>query len=261
MWHLIFGWVLFIYGSYIYFQRGGILWGSLGEILFRIFLLVVFLLVSAGLGRKILGWFKFESGSFLESFLFGLAMGLAVITYAIIGFGLAGLLNRWVINLFFLGMFALTYRQIGNIIHQIKGRFKAVSAQLRIPSIETVLLLILAIQIFFNLAGASVLPSGWDSLGEHLAKAKEWNRLHRLVSIPYINRTQWAQPFNVGVLYGMAFFLKDAILAQLINFAFGLLTAVGVYALGKRYFSHRVGLISAAIFYTVPIVTYMSSTA
>jgi len=121
--------------------------------------------------------------------------------------------------------------------------------------------LILAIQIFFNLLGASVLPSGWDSLGEHLAKAKEWNRLHRLVSIPYINFLQWAQPFNVGILYGMALFIKDAILAQLIHFAFGLLTAAGVYSLGKRYFSQRVGLISAAVFYTVPIVTYMSSTA
>ena len=261
MWFLIFAWVLFIYASYLYFWRGGILWESLGEVLFRIFLLVVFLLVSAGLGRKILGWFKFESGSFLESFLFGLAVGLAIITYAIIGFGLVGLLNRWVINLFFIGMFVFTYRQIVNIIHQIKGRFKAVSTQLRIPSLETVLLSILVVQIFINLVGASVLPSGWDSLGEHLAKAKEWNRLHRLASIPYINFLQWAQPFNVGILYGMALFIKDAILAQLIHFAFGLLTAVGVYSLGKRYFSQRVGLISASVFYTVPIVTYMSTIA
>ena len=261
MWFLIFAWVLFVYGSYIYFQRGGILWGSLAETLFRIFLLLVFLLVSAGLGRKIFRWLKFKSGSFLESFLFGLAIGLAVITYAVIGFGLAGLLNRWAINLFFAGMFIFTYDEIRNIIYRIKARFKASLANLRIPSIEIVLLLILAIQVFFNLVGASVLPSGWDSLGEHLAKAKEWNRLHRLASIPYINSAQWAQPFNVGILYGMALFIKDAILAQLIHFAFGLFTAVGVYALGKRYFSHRVGLISATVFYTVPLVAYMSTTA
>jgi len=260
MWFLIFGWIIFIYGSYIYFWRGGILWESLGETLFRIFLLSVFLLISAGLGRKIFRWLKFESGSFLESSLFGLAIGLAIITYAVIGFGLVGLLNRWVINLFFIGMFALTYDEIGNIIYQIKDKFKALPT-LKIPSLEIVLLLVLALQIFFNLLGASVLPSGWDSLGEHLAKAKEWNRLHRLASIPYINRAQWAQPFNVGILYGMALFLKDAILAQLIHFAFGLLTTVGVYSLGKRYFSHRVGLISAAIFYTVPIISFMSITA
>ncbi len=260
MWLLIFGWILFVYGSSIYFERGAILWGSLGETLLRIFLLLVFLLVSAGLGRKIFRWLRFESGSFLESFLFGLGIGLAIITYAVIGFGLAGLLNRWVINLFFVGMFVLTYDEIGNIINEIKTKFKALATP-KIPFIEIVLLLVLALQVLFNLTGASVLPSGWDSLSEHLAKAKEWNRLHRLASIPYINYSQWGQPFNVGVLYGMALFLKDAILAQLIHFAFGLLTAVGVYALGKRYFSHRVGLISAAVFYTVPIVAYMSTTA
>lgn len=259
MWLLIFTWILFVYGSSIYFQRGAILWGSLAETLLRIFLLLVFLLVSAGLGRKIFRWLKFESGSFLESFLFGLAIGLAIITYAVIGFGLAGLLNRWVINLFFIGMFIFTYDEIGNIIHQIKTKFKALATP-KIPFIEIVLLLILALQIFICLTGASVLPSDADGLGEHLAKAKEWNRLHRLASIPYINRLQWAQPSNVGILYGMALFLKDVILAQLIHFAFGLLTAVGVYALGKRYFSHRVGLISAAIFYTVPFVAYMSMT-
>ncbi len=260
MWFLIFGWIIFIYSSYVYFYRGGILWGSLGQVLFRIFLLLVFLLVSIALGRKIFRWLKFEGGSFLESSLFGLGIGLAIITYAVIGFGLAGLLNRWVINLFFVGMFILTYDEIGNIIGQIKTKFKA-SAILKMPSIEIILLLILALQIFFNLTGASVLPSGADSLGEHLAKAKEWNRLHRLASIPYINFAQWAQPFNVGILYGMAMFLKDAILAQLIHFAFGLLTAVGVYSLGKRYFFHRVGLVSAAIFYTVPMVALMSTTA
>ena len=261
MWFLIFAWVLFIYASYIYFQRGSILWGSLAETLFRIFLLCVFLLASAGLGRKIFGWLKFKNGSFLESFLFGLAIGLAVITYVMIGFGLVGLLNRWAINLFFVGMFIFTYGEIRDIIYQIKARFKASLPNLRIPSIEIVILSILAIQVFFNLVGASVLPYGWDSLGEHLAKAKEWNRLHSLASIPYINFGQWAQPSNVGILYGMALLIKDAILAQLIHFAFGLLTAVGVYALGRRYFSHRVGLISAAIFYTVPLIAYMSTIA
>ncbi|GAH21395.1 unnamed protein product [marine sediment metagenome] len=212
VWVLVLGWIIFIYSSYIYFWRGGILWGSLGEILFRIFLLFIFLLVSAGLGRKIFRWLKFESGSFLESFLFGLAIGLAIFTYTVIGFGLVGLLNKWVINLFFVGMYALAYDEIGNIIHQIKAKFKSLAPP-RMPFIEIVLLLVLAVQIFFNLTGASVLPSGWDSLGEHLAKAKEWNHLHRLASIPYINRAQWAQPFNIGILYGMALFLKDAILA------------------------------------------------
>ncbi|GAJ16250.1 unnamed protein product, partial [marine sediment metagenome] len=124
-----------------------------------------------------------------------------------------------------------------------------------------VLVLILAVQAFFNLAGASVLPSGWDALGEHLARAKECTRLHRLEAIPYINYYQRGQPFNVGMLYGMSLLIKDAILAKLIHFSFGILTAAGVYALGKRYFSSKVGLCSAAIFYTIPAVAYLCTTA
>lgn len=261
IWILVFGWIIFVYGSYIYFWRENILWESLGNTFLRIFLLLIFVLASIALGRKILRWLKFESSFFLESCLFGLTIGLAIVTFAVIGFGLAGLLNRWVISLFFIGVYALTYDEIGNIVRQTKTKFKSSLAALRIPSVEVVLLLILAIQIFFNLVGASVMPSGWDNLGEHLAIAKEWTRLNRLTSVPYINLTQWAQPFNMGILYAMALLLKDAILANLIHFAFGILTAVGIYAFGKRYFSPRVGLLAAVIFYMTPVASYISSVA
>jgi len=59
----------------------------------------------------------------------------------------------------------------------------------------------------------------------------------------------------------MSLLVKDAILAKLISFAFGILTAMGIYSLAKRYFSRRVGLFSAAIFYTTPIVSDVSTTA
>ena len=265
-WLLLAGWIVFVYVSYLRFWRENVFWGqtivwkSLGEVFFRIFLLLLFLLISTALGKKIFKWLDFESGSFLESLLFGLATGLAIFTYLIIGFGLIGILNRWAISLLLAGMYVLTYVEVNDIIHGIKVKSREV-VRLKIPLVEKVLLLILLIQIIFNLAGASVLPSGWDNIGEHLAIAKEWTRLHRLASVPYINFHQWAQPFNVGILYGMALLLKDVILASLINFAFGLLTAVGIYALGRRYFSPQVGLLAAVIFYLTPIVSWLSTVA
>ncbi len=265
-WLLLAGWIVFVYASYLHFWRDNvfwaqtILWKSLGEIFFRIFLLILFLLITTALGKRIFKWLDFETSSFLESLLFSLATGLAIFTYLIIGFGLIGILNRWAINLLLAGMYVLTYGEVNDIIHGIKVKLKKM-VRLKIPLVESVLLLILLVQIIFNLAGASVLPSGWDNLGEHLAIAKEWNRLHRLTSVPYINFAQWAQPFNVGILYAMALLLKDVILANLINFAFGLLTAVGIYALGRRYFSHRVGLLGAVIFYMTPMVSWLSTVA
>jgi 4-amino-4-deoxy-L-arabinose transferase-like glycosyltransferase len=65
----------------------------------------------------------------------------------------------------------------------------------------------------------------------------------------------------VGMLYGMSLLVKDAILAKLIHFSFGILMVMGVYALVRKYLSSRVGLFSAAIFYTIPAVAYLSTTA
>ncbi|MCW3987275.1 MAG: glycosyltransferase family 39 protein [Candidatus Bathyarchaeota archaeon] len=259
-WLWLFLWLVFIYGSYLYFIREKILWGSIGETFFRIFLLFIFLLISVGLGKKILKWLKLETNSFPEFSLFSMGIGLAIFTYLVIGLGLVGLFNKWVINFLVVGMFFLTYNEIGDLIQQTKSKLKNLG-DLKLSRIETLLFLILFVQIAFNLFGASVLPSSWDALAVHLARPKEWIRLHRLTSVPYLRFGGGSLPHNIGILYGMSLLVKDAILAKLISFAFGILTAMGVYSLGKRYFSRRVGLFSAAIFYTTPIVSDVSTTA
>ena len=260
IWILLASWAVFIYGSALFFWQGVVLWRTLGETLFRIFLLVLFLLLNAALGQKIFKWLKIESHSFLESSLFSLGLGLAIFTHLLIGLGLVGLFNQWSINLLLLGMFLVSYREIESIIQQTKVKFGCLLTS-DVSWVGIILLLILFVQVFFNLVGAAVLPSGWDALGEHLARAKEWTRLHRLEAIPYINYFQRGQPFNVGMLYGMSLLIKDAILAKLIHFSFGILTAAGVYALGRKYLSSKVGLFSAVIFYTIPAVAYLSTTA
>jgi len=260
IWIFLGSWVVFVCGSALFFWQGVVLWRTLGETLFRIFLLALFLLLNTALGKKLFKWLKIESHSFLESSLFSLGLGLAIFTHLLIGLALASLFNQWSMNLLLLGVFLVSYREIESIIKQIKAKFGNLLT-LDISWVGILLLLILTVQMFFNLAGASVLPSGWDALGEHLARAKEWVRLHSLQAIPYINYGQRGQPFNVGMLYGMSLLIKDAILAKLIHFSFGILTAIGVYALGKRYFSSKVGLFSAAIFYTIPAVAYLSTTA
>lgn len=260
IWILLASWAVFIYGSALFLWQGVILWKTLGETLFRIFLLALFLLINTALGKKVFKWLKLASHSFLESSLFSLGLGLAIFTHLLIGLGLVGLFNQWSINLLLLGIFLFSYREIESIIHQIKVKFGCLLTS-DISWVGIILLLILLVQVFFNLVGASVLPSGWDALGEHLARAKEWTRLHRLGAIPYINYPQRGQPFNVGMLYGMSLLIKDVILAKLIHFSFGILTAAGVYALGRKYFSSKVGLFSAVIFYTIPAVAYLSTTA
>jgi len=260
IWIFLGSWVVFVCGSALFFWQGVVLWRTLGETLFRIFLLALFLLLNTALGKKFFKWLRIESHSFLESSLFSLGLGLAVFTHLLIALGLAGLFNQWSMNLLLLGVFLVSYREIESIIKQIKAKFGNLLTS-DISWVGILLLLILAVQVFFNLAGASVLPSGWDDLGVHLARAKEWTRLHSLQAIPYIHYDLVLYPFNIGMLYGMSLLIKDAILAKLIHFSFGILMAIGVYALGRRYFSSKVGLFSAAIFYTIPAIAHLSTTA
>lgn len=259
-WIFLGSWAVFVCGSALYFWRGVVLWRTLGETLFRFFLLALFLLINTALGKRVFKWLKLESHSFLESSLFSLGLGLAIFTHLLIALALAGLFNQWSINLLLLGVFLVSYGEIESIVQQIKAKFGNLLTS-DISWVGILLLLILAVQVFFNLAGASVLPSGWDSLGVYLARAKEWVRLHSLQAIPYINYDLVLYPFNIGMLYGMSLLIKDAILAKLINFSFGILMMMGVYALGRKYLSSRAGLISAAIFYTIPAVAYLSTTA
>lgn len=258
IWILLFGWVVFVYLAFLYFWGEGILWESIGETFFRIFLLFVFLLVNIGLGKKVLKWLKFKIESFLESLLFSIGIGLAIFTFLLIGLGLTGFFNRWVGSLLLLGGFLFTYKEIEDVIRKIKVKSRNV-----IPSrisLESTLLFILFIQIVINLFGAAVLPSTWDALSVHLALPKEWVSLGRLARVPYF-RFGDSLPHNIGILYVVALLIKGPILAKLIHFSFGILTAIGVYVLARKYFSHRIGLLASVIFYTVPIVSWESTTA
>ncbi len=258
IWILLFSWIVFVYLAFLYFWGEGILWGNIGETFFRIFLLFVFLLVNIGLGKKVLKWLKFKIEPSLESLLFSAGIGLAIFTLLLIGLGLAGFFNKWVGSLLLLGIFLFTYKEIRDVIHEIKVKSRNV-----IPSrisLESTLLFILLIQIVINLFGAAVFPSAWDALSVHLTIPKEWVSLGRIAEGPYY-RLGGSLPHNIGILYVMALLIKDPILAKLIHFSFGILTAIGVYVLARKYFSQKIGLLAAVIFYTIPIVSWQSTTA
>lgn len=258
LWVVLFVWIIFIYGSYL--RQGIEVWERGGEVFFRIFLLLIFLLAATGLGRKILKGLKFEADFCLESSLFSLGIGSGILIYLLVGLGLVGLFNKWAVNILLAGIFFFTYGEIGEIVRGTKSRIRGLLSS-ELSLLETVLVFVLFIQLLFNLVGASVLPSSWDGLGQHLVLPREWIRWGRLAHVPYIAIGRWPEPLNIAVLYGMALLVRDAMLAKLIHFAFGILTGLGIYALGKRYLSSEIGFLAAAIFYTIPMISYESTTA
>src|SRR5207249_2303741 len=65
----------------------------------------------------------------------------------------------------------------------------------------------------------------------------------------------------VDMLFTIALALHGPASAKLLSFAFSLIAAVAVFSLGRLVFDERVGVWSAAFFYTTPIVSWLAGTA
>ncbi|MCD5390694.1 hypothetical protein LR007_02375 [candidate division NPL-UPA2 bacterium] len=97
------------------------------------------------------------------------------------------------------------------------------------------------------LIGALTPPLNYDTLSYHLGVPKIYIRNHRIMYLPHQVYSNF--PFTLQMLYTLSLLLKGDILAKLIHLSFGLLTVGAIYCFSRRYFSQKIALLAAAIFY------------
>lgn len=211
-------------------------------------LLVIFLLISAAFGMRILGLFKFNFEDFKEKVAFSLSLGLGLIAYIVFISGLFGLLYRWYLIslLLILGLFS--FKQISNILKQL---FHYIG-NLKLKELPFLFLIFLLLAVILTLLGGSAPPIGNDSLAYRLAQVRIFAEGHRLIYIPYTRESLW--PYLIEMLFTLGIVISSDILAKLIAWSFGLLSAFLVYIVAGRYFSKRAGYISSLIFLLTPAI-------
>ncbi len=99
-------------------------------------------------------------------------------------------------------------------------------------------------------------PIGWDDLGSYL------NRPRLLASygtfIPSMSQFQWEYLSSLGwILFGYDSWVASTF-AMIINWSAGLLAVLSVYAFGRLYFGRGGGLLSAILYYFLPMVGHFS---
>lgn len=119
---------------------------------------------------------------------------------------------------------------------------------------QGILLLLMGFIGLFNLAWGLAPEIMYDSLNYHLAVPKAYLADHRIVNLHYGYNAHL-----VETIYTVALALHGQIVAKLLTLAMGIIATLGVYALGRKVFNHRVGLWSAALFYSTPLVSWLSS--
>ena len=208
------------------------------------------LLICFGLGKKIFNILNISFKSFLEESIFSIALGLGIIAYLTLGLGLLGFLYSWLFYLIFIIFLIIFFKEIISFLKKIYYSYKK-CPKLKF-NLDSILAIILFIFIMLNLFATMAPPWAIDVLIYHMAVPKLYVIEHSIHYIPSILNSNL--PFTIEMLYTVGLLLKNEVLSKLFIFSFGLLTVLAIFSFSKRYFSKRVALFSALIFYTLPLV-------
>ncbi len=123
---------------------------------------------------------------------------------------------------------------------------------------KIILIGFLALLILSILVLAYVPPVSRDALIHHLAVPKHYLKQGGIHEIPAVISSYY--PMNLDLLYMLALYLGNDILAKYIHFSFALLTAGLIYAYLKRRLHSGYGFFGALLFLSLPVIVKLSIT-
>lgn len=224
----------------------------------RLGALGLILICAGGLGHVLLRRYQFSS--LVERLVFTLALGLGVSALLIFVLGLAGLLYPKLL-LFLTAAGALL--TLAQLIRRKPWRLINFSNWNNLSTLErcVVAVLVLAGCVHWSLILLSALyPSfQYDAVSHHLVLSREFLLTHKVA--PIIGIPHPVLPLLNHMLFTWAMALQDDIVAQLVEHAFLMLTAAGLFAWGKRDNRPAFGLALAALWLGHPFVLFLAQSA
>lgn len=211
---------------------------------FNLVLAAAFLFACFSMGRPVLRVSGFKFSGRLEEAAFSVSAGFGMLAAFVFFAGVLHLLYFWTVAAPLALIFA------AGIFDLVKHPFTLDrDPPPAFGSMDLAALSALLLAMLVNLAGALAPEIFYDALVYHLAVPNFYVINHKIAPMPYNFFSNL--PLTHGMLFSAALLLKDEILAKLVNYGAGVLTAAAVLAMGIRYFSLRAGLWGALIFYTV----------
>ena len=211
--------------------------------------------VAVGFGNRLFRYVGPRCQSVAEEVSFSLGLGMGAFALGVMALGLAHLLYEASLYLLLLAYGYAGRKELIGIAARLRGR----GGDLPIVrnSLYSVLLLLVALGIFFSLARALTPAHGpVDPLAYHLALPKIYLTKHALTFEPTITGALY--PANVGMLFALGIGLRGAVLAQVIHFFLGMSTLFFIAAFCRCYFDDRVGAWALTFFSFTPVLVFFA---
>lgn len=212
---------------------------------------IIIMLSAYALGRTLLCRVaRLSFASVLEEFVFSCSIGFGVLAYGVLLLGLLGWLKPIFLYGLLLGILLMCHRQL---LTGAKSLLKALRNGESLHAFEKRLLLLLAALFLVQLILASAPVTQHDALYYHLLMPKIYLQHHAIVPIPQNFASEW--PFTVEMVYMLGMGLYNDSVVQFIPVLFSLVLLAGIALYAQKYFSRRVGLLGALLFYTLPPIS------
>lgn len=235
------------------------------EFLSVILFFLLVLSVSFALGRKILALMGIKLESSLENFVFSFPLGMSVLAYMTFFLGIMGLLYKSVLIAALLIIFIILIKDIrstalmlfnfANSLN-IKNIIKKHRSGLNFFSVLAAFLFLFAA---LNFIISFSPPWHYDVAAYHLAVSKIYIREHQIIYLPYIFFSNL--PPLVDSISLMGLLLHSGILSNLFGYSLGIAFLLAIYSFCRRFFNRMVAMLASLIFYSMPMVIGLSSTA
>jgi hypothetical protein len=214
---------------------------------------VALLATATALGHRLLGRLSYDSP--VEELVFASGTGLGLVGLVVLGLGLVGVLNRWL-------LYVLTFVACVVLLADLKAIARLARRLGKPAPASTPERLLIGYVVFvlcLSLLACLTPPIAWDSQVYHLTGPKLFIAQGRItgdIDIPYLGF-----PSLLEMLFLAGMLLKGDIVAKLTHFAYALLTIGLLYSFAHRYLQARLRWLSVAIYLSVPSIVLVSTWA
>ncbi|MDI6782264.1 MAG: hypothetical protein QME49_09210 [bacterium] len=226
-------------------------WGFISSNIQSFFLLIVLLLISAGIGCKLLKLSGINPDNLNLEFVLSTGLGLGFFSLTTLGLGFLHLFSPFVFYPLLLCLFLCSYAEIKYFSFSL---FMAIK-KTRLTPLAIICYGCLSAILFFGIILAiGGPPILFDSLVYHLATPDIYIKNHGIIHIPHLVFANY--PLNTEMLFTLSMILGGETLAQLIHPLFGILAGLSIYAMTREYVGERCGLYAILIFFSMPSVIF-----